>query len=389
LMTPRERFNAVTHFRKPDVLPWCELIEDETLIAWFTEGLPAKDMAVYESTLREGRPLTNFAAMGLDPYTYFGCQNPFGGCYVPVDLGPLPRFKQRILREDDRSEDRITEIGSVRRRSKRAKYAVYSMPMYLEFPVKDRHSWDEYVKRLNPENPCRYPKDWNGDDYIKVFESHQAGATSLVINGFYGFGAELMGIPNYVTAFYKEPELMRRIADHWEYFTLEAIRDAVETLKKRIDYVFWWEDLAEKHGPNISPKIFREFFLPHYRKVTDFLRRNSIDRIMMDSDGNTNALLDLVIEAGITGHWPLEVNSGMDAVSLKKKYGERLFLMGNLDKRELAKGGEPMRREVDSKVPLLKEMGGYMPGVDHGVHVEFTLARFREYAEHITGLLPY
>jgi hypothetical protein len=79
----------------------------------------------------------------------------------------------------------------------------------------------------------------------------------------------------------------------------------------------------------------------------------------------------------------------MDAVSLRKKYGEKLFLIGNLDKRELAKGGESMRREVDSKVPLLKEMGGYLPGVDHGVHVEFTLPRFREYADYITRLLPY
>lgn len=33
---------------------------------------------------------------------------------------------------------------------------------------------------------------------------------------------------------------------------------------------------------------------------------------MMDSDGNTEPILDLVIGAGITGHWPLEVNSGMD-----------------------------------------------------------------------------
>jgi uroporphyrinogen decarboxylase len=92
---------------------------------------------------------------------------------------------------------------------------------------------------------------------------------------------------------------------HWEYLTIETTREAVEALRDKIDMVFWWEDMAEKHGPNISPKLYREFLLPHYKKVTAFLNKNSIRRIMMDCDGNTQPILDLVIEAGITGHWPL------------------------------------------------------------------------------------
>ena len=40
-MTPRERFRAVTHFRKPDRLPVYEWIgiPDETLLRWLKEGL--------------------------------------------------------------------------------------------------------------------------------------------------------------------------------------------------------------------------------------------------------------------------------------------------------------------------------------------------------------
>jgi hypothetical protein len=44
---------------------------------------------------------------------------------------------------------------------------------------------------------------------------------------------------------------------------------------------------------------------------------------------------------------------------------------------------------VDAKVPILKEMGGYIPGADHLIPVEFTLERFREYASYIQKLLPY
>jgi len=188
-------------------------------------------------------------------------------------------------------------------------------------------------------------------------------------------------------AFYKDPELIRDMISHWEFFTIESVREAVERYKDKIDLVFWWEDMADKHGPNLSPKLYREFLLPHYKKVTGFFNTNKIHRIMMDSDGNTQPILDLVIEAGITGHWPLEVNSGMDVRILRKRFGNKLFLAGNLNKIEIAKGGRAMQNEIDSKLPYMKETSGYIAGLDHLVHVEFTFEKFKEYAEYIKDKL--
>jgi hypothetical protein len=50
---------------------------------------------------------------------------------------------------------------------------------------------------------------------------------------------------------------------------------------------------------------------------------------------------------------------------------------------EIAKGGEAMRKEVDSKLSVMKETGGYIAGLDHLVHVEFTLDKFKEYANYL------
>lgn len=388
MMTPRERIKSVIHFKKPDVLPWVENFYIETIVKWLRQGLPVDEVTIIEWKIH-GTLLCNWPDWkGFDLNSYFGCQS-FKSCVVPVDTGPIPRFKLRVLSENDRYIEFLTETGTIARRFRKTEHTWYSMPMFIEFPVRDRESWEEYKKRLNPRDSKRYAKDWERDAYIKVFENHECGNTLLRFNGFYGFGAQIMGIPTFSVSFYKDPELMHEMAEYWEYFTIETIKDAVETLKDRIDMVYWWEDMADKHGPCVSPKLYKEFFLPHYKKVTSFLRRNKIDRILMDSDGNLNPLLDLIVEAGITGVWPLEVNSGMNAVSLKKKYGNKLFLAGNLDKRELAKGGEAMRREVDSKVPALRGVGGYIPGVDHLVHVEFTLQKFQEYAEYLKKYLRY
>ncbi|MGA2628485.1 MAG: hypothetical protein ABSF63_15655 [Candidatus Bathyarchaeia archaeon] len=42
-----------------------------------------------------------------------------------------------------------------------------------------------------------------------------------------------------------------------------------------------------------------------------------------------------------------------------------------------------MRKEIDSKLPFMKETGGYVVGLDHIVPVEFTLDKFREYADYL------
>ena len=390
MMTPRERIKAVINFKKPDVLPWIEISYDETIIKWLKEGLPADKVTAIEWDIaREGRLLLNWPHVrGFDLYSYFGCQYMLG-CYVPIDIGPIPRFKRSVLRENERYVDLRTETGAIARRIKSAEYTWYSMPMFLEFPVKDRKTWEDYKTRLNPEDPRRYPKDWHKDAYIEAFEQYQAANTVLTLTGFYGFGTQLMGIENFSTLYYKDIELMIDMIEHWEYFTIETIRYAVETLKDRIDMIYWWEDMAEKHGPCISPKIFKELFLPRYKNVTGFLNKNKVDRILIDSDGNINPILDLLSEAGITGLWPLEVNAGINAIDIRRKYGNKFFLMGNLDKRELVKGGDPMKKEIDSKVPILKELGGYIPGIDHLIPAEFTYQKFKEYSDYLKKYLSY
>lgn len=388
MMAPRERIKAVINFKKPDVLPWIELFYHETLLRWFKQGLSIDDVIVIEWIV-SGRLLENWpSVLGFDPYSHFGCQHMFG-CCVPVDVGPIPRYKQRVIKQDSRYEELITETGAVAKRLKSTENKWYNMPMFTEFPVKDEKTWESYKERLNPDDPKRYPKDWNKDDYTRAFEDYQAGNTLQTLTGFYGFGVQLMGIENFNILYYKDLDLMHEMIEHWEFFTIETLRNAIETLKDKVDMVYWWEDMAERHGPCISPKIFNEVFLPHYKRVTSFFRKNKIDRIMVDSDGNLNPILDLFVEAGITGLWPLEVNSHMNSIEIRKRFGDKLFLIGNLDKRELAKGGEAMKMECDSKIPALKELGGYIPGIDHLVHVEFSLQTFSEYAEYVEMQLPY
>ncbi|GAH75413.1 unnamed protein product, partial [marine sediment metagenome] len=39
------------------------------------------------------------------------------------------------------------------------------MPMFLDWPVKDRATWKEYKKRLDPNTSGRWPTDWNKGEF--------------------------------------------------------------------------------------------------------------------------------------------------------------------------------------------------------------------------------
>jgi uroporphyrinogen decarboxylase len=57
--------------------------------------------------------------------------------------------------------------------------------------------------------------------------------------------------------------------------------------------------------------------------------------VFFHSDGNLNAVLPLIVEAGFDGLQCLEPGAGMDIRAIKAQYGEALCLMGNVDPASL------------------------------------------------------
>jgi len=335
-MDARERFWKIMHFKEADRLPFCEFLGywGETLNRWYGEGLPT----------------------GMWITDYFGFDKREG---IPIDFGPIPRFIPKTLSEDERYRIEIDEAGTTKKVLKTST----SMPTFIDFPVKNWEDWEKVKKRFDPKDSRRYPKTWS-DELLEYYETVDR-PISLSLSGFFGQARSLMGLERLSVTFYRDPKLVHDIMDFWADFVIETMREAVE--RARIDFVTIWEDMAYRNGPLISPKMFREFMLPRYKKVTSFIRGKGIDLIMVDTDGNHEALMPLFLEGGVNCLYPLEVQAGMDAPSLREKYGKRLLLIGNIDKRALAWGEEAIRKEVESKIPPLREEGGYIPSIDHAV----------------------
>jgi len=154
--------------------------------------------------------------------------------------------------------------------------------------------------------------------------------TMYVPGGGCGFHATygLMGLELFSLAIYEAPDHLRRIMD-----TLcgNSVRRARAAAEARVCPIFFiGDDIAYKGTTMFSPAFLREWFIPCLRRVCEPLNAAGV-KVIFHSDGNINSIIDDLIEAGVDGINPIEPLAGMDIGELKKRYGRRLVLVGNVD----------------------------------------------------------
>jgi len=346
----------------------------KTLERWVKEGAPEEILSSTKARLS----YFGFERIGMvHVESSFLAIGEAGG---PPFIPPVrPRFEIKLVEEDERTRTIIDEAG---RKVRQFKADLQRMPAWLDAPVKNREDWEEYKKRLDPHHPERWPEpDWNAYAERLTQRDYPLG---LEVGSFYGLLRDWTGAERLMYLFYDDPALVSDMMAHMEYFSTEIIQRVLKDIQ--VDFAVFWEDMAWKKGPLISPKMFREFMMPHYKKVTGLLRSKGVDIIFVDSDGNISQLIPLWIESGVNGMYPLEVAAGMDAVELRQRYGNECLLWGNIDKRALAESKEVLKEELDRKIPFLLSQGGYFPGIDHFIPEDVPLENFQFYLDYLRGL---
>jgi len=91
---------------------------------------------------------------------------------------------------------------------------------------------------------------------------------------------------------------------------------------------------------------------------------------MMHSDGHIMPLLDDLVETGIFSCHPMERSAGMDIREIKRLYGDRVTLIGNVNnKTTLVSGTEAdIENEVKECILAAAAGGGYILASDHSLH---------------------
>lgn len=288
----------------------------------------------------------------------------------PVNVGLQPGFQSHLV-EERKDKRIIVDGGGVLCEVPTDGHS--TIPHYLRFPIETRADWNEFKKRLDPDDPFRIPIDYETrlDRYRR--RDYPLGVSC---GSLFGWIRNWMGFENACIAVKEDRALIEEMMEHVTELVLSVLERILPDL--HYDFAHFWEDMAFRAGPMISPKDFKELMVPRYRRIVDLLHKHDVDVIYVDCDGNILSLAPLWLEAGVNVMFPLEVHSSSDPVELRKKFGKNMLLSGGVNKMKLIEGKDAIDAELERLLPLVEE-GGYLPHVDHRCPPDVTLENYVYY----------
>ena len=177
---------------------------------------------------------------------------------------------------------------------------------------------------------------------------------SWMLMGFQNFSLKLMLETDLVT------DVFRKVAEI-QFSALEKI------LKKNyVGGVWVVDDVAFGTGPMLSPEHLREHVFSWYKKMAD--RCHQEDRLfLMHSDGDLSTLMEDIIDTGVDVLHPIDPHC-MDIFETKRRYGDRICLVGNVSNEMLRSGSvEEVKAYTKELIRKCAPGGGYMVSAGNSV----------------------
>lgn len=253
------------------------------------------------------------------------------------------------------------------------------------------------IERQQPIDEALLSYQDNLEEYALLNESDlaywkqaagKAAATGKAVVA--GFGGTALGDVAFIPAMgLKHPKGIRSVAEWYmstlirpdfvhalfEHQTDLAIRNYEmlwNTVGDQVDVVFTCgTDFGTQDSQFCSEEVFRELWLPYYKRLNDWIHTHTTWKIFKHSCGAVLPLIPAMIDSGFDILNPVQINAkDMDSKVLKEQFGDQLvFWGGGIDtQRVLAFGTkEEVRRQVMEQCEILGKDGGFVFNTVHNI----------------------
>jgi uroporphyrinogen decarboxylase len=192
-----------------------------------------------------------------------------------------------------------------------------------------------------------------------------------------------------------EPKLMGYLFDTLTDIMQTIVGAVLAEVGDLVDVVSVSDDIGMQDRTTVSPAMYRRLIKPRQARAFRFIHDRSPAPLMYHTCGSVYAIMEDLIEIGVDALNPVQITAAnMDAVRLKKEFGDRVSFWGGIDTSRILPWGTPaqVRDEVRRVIRTLGPGGGYILNSVHniqpGVPVENVLAMFeaaREFGVYSVG----
>lgn len=195
-------------------------------------------------------------------------------------------------------------------------------------------------------------------------------------------GDATFGIPNGG----QMAEFCYRLVDEPHKVKAEAEARVAEALRKAerqarlggLDGFALCTDYCFNTGPFLRPAQFAEFVTPYLAKLTQGYRDLGF-YVIKHTDGNIVPIIDQIVETGPHALHSLDPQAGVDIAEVKRLYGDRVCLIGNVNCGLLDTGTD--EEVVESARYALRHGmpgGGYIFSTSNCIYTGMRLARYKQ-----------
>ena len=234
-------------------------------------------------------------------------------------------------------------------------------PHPMDPAIKSEKDLDGYTPP-DPDDPRRMA--WMAE-WIDRFKGNRA-IVAHATDVFDVARESLLGDVPYFTAMITNPEFIHRINDIVLDYTLKYLKNCIEV---GADALFISGDYATTTAPMVSVEHAKTFLTPALKKIVELGHAHNLP-VFKHSDGDITQIFDVMLDTGINGIHPIDPMAGMDLEKVKKEYGDRVCLLGNVScAYTLCEGTrEEVRAEVKDCIRKAGRGGGYICMSSNSIH---------------------
>jgi hypothetical protein len=152
-------------------------------------------------------------------------------------------------------------------------------------------------------------------------------------------------------------------------FYLDCLKAQIRAADGLLDGMVIWGDVAYSQTMLFDPDYWRAYFKPWVKAMVAECHKHGLP-VIYHGCGNVKLIFEDFIEIGVDAYNPLEAKANMDAVELKRKFGNQIGYCGNSNIQVWETGDRDLiKKEVLRKLNAAKG-GGFIFQSDHSVSSE-------------------